>query len=123
MTIALITFVATFVAMVVMIYLQIHRTTTGKSFVFFRHGHKTDKLIGEKVQRIKHFFNSITLAKIGFIFHRVLDSIESGFIRGKDVVVARSTYFLKKLRAVEGKIKPGKKNVSSFIKDIQDEIK
>ena len=122
MIVAFTLFILSFIGIVVMLTLQIHKMNTGKAFVFFPHGSKVDQYLRDKLHNLRttlSFFNRRTAS---LLFHFVLDKIEEKAVTMKDVGKSRAKELLEKAKAKEAKIELGKK-ASEFISKIKREKK
>ncbi len=120
MVIPLIFFIGSLLGIVTMLGAGLYKENTGKSYVLFSHGHKTDHVIKQKWNTLRRTLSLVNLHNAGIVFHAVLDRAESRLVKIKDWVEHRVLHVIDKAKARRKNIIPGKKQVSDFIADIKN---
>ena len=105
-----------------MLAFGIHKENTGKSYIFFPQGHKTDHAIKQKLNTLRRSLSLVNLHNAGIVTHNVLDKTEAKMVKAKDWVEHRVVHLVDKAKARRKNIIPGKKQVSDFIAGIKEHV-
>ena len=119
MIVAFISFILSFVGIVLMLVLQLHKMNTGKTFVIFRFGAKLDQYLRHKYAALRTNLSFLNKKTMKLLFHYVLDKIEEKFIKMKDAGHTKAKDLIEKAKAKETKMKTGKK-ASEFMSKIKN---
>lgn len=84
MIIPFIFFIISLLGIVAMLILGLHKEKTGKAYVFFSQGHKTDHAIRQKWQVLRQTASLVTVRNTRIVARRVLDTVEAKSVRTKD---------------------------------------
>ena len=119
MVIPLIFFIGSLLGIITMLGAGLYKEKTGKSYIFFSRGHKTDHVIKQKWFALRRMISLVNLHNAGIVFHAVLDKAETRSVKIKEWAEQRFLLVVDIAKARQKKIVPNKKKVSDFIADIK----
>jgi len=98
MTLALTTFIVSFLAMATMVGIALYKAKRGREAIVFERRHKMEALLHKGVRHAQGISGMMNRRNASLIFHAVLDILEGSFLSLRDVLHKKLNQFLERVR-------------------------